>query len=151
MRDGIDALEDRTKSFTKEVIRLCIELEPLPGLRRVTWQLIDSAGSVGANHRAMRRSRSNREFASKLQIVNEEIDESVFWLEVVDGLYPQSSTRLPDVLKEGLELRSIFARARSTMRQRLNATTAIALCALALTAGIHYAPKAWAYFLTLNL
>ena len=119
MRHGLDALEERSKSFTVETIRLCTVLEVLPGLRRVTWQLIDAAGSVGANHRAMRRARSDREFVAKLQIVNEEIDESVSWLEVCADLYPSGTERLPKLLQEGRELRSIFAKARATTRQRL--------------------------------
>jgi four helix bundle protein len=127
MRDGLDALEDRTKAFAVDAIQLSIALEGLPGLRQLTWQLIDSAGSVGANHRAMRRSRSTREFAAKLQIVNEEIDESVFWLEVADALYPQRGNQLPILLKEGRELRSIFAKARSTTRSHFLTLFACAL------------------------
>jgi four helix bundle protein len=118
MRNGLDQLEDRTKNFTINVIQLCIKLEALPGLRQVTWQLIDSSGSVGSNHRAMRRARSTREFAAKLQIVNEEIDESVFWIEVVHAIYPRAAEDLPGVLAEAGELRSIFAKARLTTRQR---------------------------------
>jgi four helix bundle protein len=116
MREGLDALEDRTKAFTVAVIKLSSKLENLTGLRRVTWQLIDAAGSVGANHRAMRRARSNREFSAKLQIVNEEVDESVFWLEVCQAVHPTASPDLSSILQEGIELRSIFAKARSTMR-----------------------------------
>jgi four helix bundle protein len=119
MREGLDRLEDRTKKFTIDTIRLCIKLEALPGLRSVTWQLTDASGSVGSNHRAMRRARSDREFAAKLQIVNEEIDESVFWLEVVQAVYPDAADELPILLSEGLELRSIFAKARSTNRARI--------------------------------
>jgi hypothetical protein len=70
----------------------------------------------------MRRSRSTREFAAKLQIVNEEIDESVLWLEIVDEIAPGFRSTLTPLLAEGLELRAIFARARSTTRQRLNDT-----------------------------
>ena len=95
-------LEDRTKKFTIDTIRLCLKLEALPGLRGVTWQLTDASGSVGSNHRAMRRSRSDREFAAKLQIVNEEIDESVFWLEVVLAVYPNVAAELSALLREGL-------------------------------------------------
>ena len=119
MPRDLDRLEARTKQFTTDVIKLCIKLEVLPGLRQLTWQLNDSAGSVGSNHRAMRRARSDREFAAKLQIVNEEIDESVFWMEVADAVHPKGTKELPPLLYEAIELRSIFARARSTMRGRL--------------------------------
>jgi four helix bundle protein len=118
LRDGLDQLEERTKQFTIEAIRLCITLEALAGLRNVAWQLTKCSGSVGANHRAMRRARSRREFSAKLQIVNEEIDEAVFWLEVVRALYPNAVDELPRLHREGMELRSIFAKARSTLRSR---------------------------------
>jgi four helix bundle protein len=119
MRDGIGVLERRTKSFAIAAIRVSGPIEQTPGLRFVAGQLSRSAGSVAANHRAMRRSRSTREFAAKLQIVNEEIDESVLWLEIVDEIAPEFRPNLTPLLAEGLELRAIFARARATTRQRL--------------------------------
>ena len=120
MRDYIDALERRTKDFAIASIRLSGPIEQTPGLRFVANQLARSAGSVAANHRAMRRSRSTREFAAKLQIVNEEIDESVLWLEIVGEIATEFSPKLRPLLAEGIELRSIFAKARSTTRLRFN-------------------------------
>jgi len=114
-REGLDALEARTKSFAIDVIQFCRMAEREPGLRQICGQLIASSSSVSANHRAMRRARSTREFAAKLQIVNEEIDESVHWLEIIAAVLRQPQP----LLKEALELRAIFARARSTVRQRL--------------------------------
>jgi four helix bundle protein len=100
------------------------------GLRHVAWQLADAAGSVASNHRAMRRSRSEREFAAKLQIVNEEVDESALWLEIAlavlerIGQGPAASSAnssvsrddVSTILREARELRSIFAKARATLR-----------------------------------
>ena len=114
-REGLDALEARTKAFAVDVIQFCRVAEREPGLRQIATQLIASAASVSANHRAMRRARSTKEFAAKLQIVNEEIDESVHWLEIVAAVTQQQ----PPLLKEALGLRAIFAKARSTLRQRL--------------------------------
>ena len=59
-----DQLENRTRQFAIDVIHLCVELEGIRGLRRVADQLVDAAGSVASNHRAMRRARSGREFAA---------------------------------------------------------------------------------------
>ncbi len=87
VRKGLDQLEDRTKRFAIEAARLCAKLEGVRGLLQVAWQLA-AAGSVASNHRATRRSRSEREFAAKLQIVNEEVDESTLWLEI--ALAPMS-------------------------------------------------------------
>ena len=118
MARDLDALEHRTKQFTIDVVRLCNLLEGLPGVRQLTWQLVASAGSVGSNHRAMRRARSTREFAAKLQIVNEEIDESVFWLQVISAVHPLAAQeRMKVISGEAVELRNIFARARGTLRR----------------------------------
>lgn len=113
----LDALENRTRQFVIRVIKFAAPLESSPGLRYVVQQLIDAAGSVGSNHRAMRRARSQREFMAKLCIVVEESDESVFWLEVIEGVRP-SAPDLPGVLAEARALRAIFAKARSTTRSR---------------------------------
>jgi four helix bundle protein len=118
MREGIDQLENRTKQFTIRAIRLCAKLEVLPGLRNAAYQLSSASGSVGSNHRAMRRARSDREFAAKLQIVCEESDESVFWLEVSEATCPQFNAEIVPLLTESRELRAIFMKARATNRGR---------------------------------
>ena len=66
-----------------------------------------------------RRARSDREFAAKLQIVNEEIDESVLWLEIADAVLADPDAQVRRLEQEGIELRSIFAKARKTTRKRL--------------------------------
>jgi four helix bundle protein len=103
------------------VIELAQGLEKARLPRAVTWQLTDAGTSVAANHRAARRARSDRELASKLAIVDEEADESVFWLELIvavvrDKDLLQEATNLQ---QEGEELRAIFAKGRATLRKRL--------------------------------
>ena len=93
MREGLDRLEERTKQFGIDVIALSMKLERMPGLSDMASQLRRAAGSVAANHRAMRRARSMKEFAAKLQIVNEESDECVLWLEMADQLCEPQTTR----------------------------------------------------------
>jgi four helix bundle protein len=117
MRDWRDALEDRTQAFAQSAIDASVVLATLPGLRNAADQLNEAGTSVGANHRAMRRARSDREFAAKLQIVVEEADEAVFWLEVALKR-SRSTIDLRPLLKEAGELRSIFAKARATTRNR---------------------------------
>jgi len=65
MRDWRDALEDRTQAFADAAIDASLRLAALPGLRQAADQLNAAATSVGANHRAMRRARSDREFADQ--------------------------------------------------------------------------------------
>jgi len=113
--EQIDALESRTKQFAVDVIRHSGTLPHVPGPRQVADQLARSAGSVGANHRAMRRARSRREFAAKLQIVVEEVDETVCWLEVSTTICPDANGA-DRLLEEARALRAIFVKARSTTR-----------------------------------
>jgi four helix bundle protein len=136
VREGLDHLEDRTKQFAIEVVWICARLQDVRGLRQTAWQLADSSGSVASNHRAMRRARSNKEFAAKLQTVNEEADESVLWLEIARAVLnrlaaipgaspaqlPVTSKELDDALREASELRAIFASARRTFRERRSGT-----------------------------
>ena len=78
-----DDLKDRTKQFALRVIRLC---EALPKGRTadvIGGQLLRCGTSVGANYRAACRARSPAEFIAKMGIVEEECDESLFWMELM--------------------------------------------------------------------
>lgn len=120
VRDWLDQLEQRTKAIAADAIRMGRELEDdrlVP--RNVVWQFVACATSVGANHRASRQARSDKELAAKLGLVVEEADEAVFWLELI----AETATRCPQsqskMLREARELRAIFAKSLSTMRLRL--------------------------------
>lgn len=119
-RADIDALEARTQRLAIDVITLCRVASRQQTLWSLCHQLTASAGSVSANHRAMRRARSVREFAAKLQIVHEEADETVHWLEVLRATNRDAvvAERLPVLLNEATQLRNIFGRARATTRAR---------------------------------
>jgi four helix bundle protein len=71
-------MKNRTKQFALTVIRLCRNLPPSPEQRIISRQLLRSATSVAANYRAVCRARSPADFVSKLGIVLEEADESLF-------------------------------------------------------------------------
>lgn len=81
-------------------------------------QLLRSGTSVGANYRAACRARSRLEFASKIGIVVEEADESVYWLELLidAGAFPEEKLR--DLLVEARELTAIFTASHRTLREK---------------------------------
>ncbi len=84
MGDKAVELQRRTtSSFALRVVRLFRSLPNCPESRVVGHQLLRSATSVAANHRAACRARSRPDFLHKLGIVEEESDETLFWLEVV--------------------------------------------------------------------
>ena len=77
-------LKARTKKFALDVIRFC---DTLPGVQScwiISKQLMRSASSAGANYRASCRAKSRADFIAKLSIIEEEADESAFWLELLE-------------------------------------------------------------------
>lgn len=79
----IEAFKLRTKNFCLAVIQLFQSMPKTEESKIIGRQLIRSASSVAANYRAACRARSDAEFFSKISIVVEEADESLFWLEVI--------------------------------------------------------------------
>ncbi|HVT87800.1 MAG TPA: four helix bundle protein [Tepidisphaeraceae bacterium] len=80
--DGAD-LKLRTKKFALRCMKLADSLPNSHSGRTIASQLVRSGTSVGANYRAACRGRSKAEFLSKLGIVEEEADESAFWMELI--------------------------------------------------------------------
>ena len=78
-----DELLTRTKRLGLMVIRLCQALPKTPEARVIQYQILKSATSVGANYRAAKRARSLADFISKMGIVEEEADETMYWLEMI--------------------------------------------------------------------
>jgi four helix bundle protein len=113
-----EILKQRTKHFALLLIRLCRTIPSSQEGRIITRQLLRSATSVAANYRAVCRARSRADFISKLGIVLEEADESLFWLELlVDaGLIQREKVRMP--LAEANELVAIFVTSLRTAKEK---------------------------------
>ncbi len=79
-----EELKKRTKTFALEVIKLGDELPRKKAADVIFGQLVRSGTSVGANYRSACRARSRADFISKITIVEEEADESVYWIELLD-------------------------------------------------------------------
>ena len=79
-------------------------------------QLLRSATSVAANYRAAGRARSRAEFFSKLSIVVEEADETLFWLEILKESNMVAGEDLSGLMQESRELVFIFSASRKTVR-----------------------------------
>jgi four helix bundle protein len=107
-------LQDRTKQFNIDVVLFCNSLPKTPAGFEIAKQLIRSSGSVGANYRPSSRSKSQADFAYKLKIVLEEIDESFYWLEIIKETKLSTEKIIDDLLKEANELTAIFSAANKT-------------------------------------
>lgn len=111
----IEKMKARTKQFAVEIISFCDSLEVKKASAVITYQIVKSATSTGANYRAACRSRSKAEFFSKMSIVVEEVDESQYWLEVIkDSLLSKKPAELDRLLKEAIELNKIMSKARNS-------------------------------------
>ena len=78
-------------------------------------QLLRSSSSVGANYRAACRARSQAEFHSKLSIVVEEADESVFWMEVLVEAEVVKESELNYLTDEANQILKIASASRKTV------------------------------------
>ena len=103
-----EQLKNRTKEFAKNIIQLCRNLPNNREGRLIGDQMFRSGTSVAANYRAACRGRSKAEFVSKLAIVEEEADETMFWLEVIKEMSIYEEPMVEDLIKESDEIIAII-------------------------------------------
>ncbi len=111
-------LRQRTKAFSLAVMGLCRELPGTVESRVIANQLLRSATSVGANYRAVQRSRSRAEFVSKMGVVIEEADETLYWLEMIRDSQLLAKERVHQSVREAEELLAIFVASQLTARNK---------------------------------
>ncbi len=107
-------LKDRLKSLAIKTAWLCIKL-PQNTINKVyIGQLIRCSSSSAANYRAACRGKSRADFINKLRIVEEELDESMFFYEMLAEFNPENKNELRELYKEGDELLSIIVASINT-------------------------------------
>jgi four helix bundle protein len=109
-----DELKARTKRFAVRVITLVDVLPNTVKGRVIANQIMRSATSVGANYRGACRARSRPEFISKIGIVEEEADETAFWLELIIDSKIRRIKQITPLLDEANELFAIMAASRKS-------------------------------------
>lgn len=118
-------LKRRTKRLALRAINLVESLPPTKTSSVVGKQLLRSATSVGANYRAACRAKSTADFIAKLAIVEEEADESIYWIELLVESDQIKLGRVEDMLREFDEILSIVVAAIKTSKARRNPNSAI--------------------------
>jgi four helix bundle protein len=109
---------ERTKRFT---IQLCKTLDlhlQTEATRVVTRQILRSGTSISANFRAATRARSKGEYYSKICIVVEECDETVFWFELLLEAELIPKERIYALYQESVELLKIFSVTKKKLKSR---------------------------------
>jgi len=110
-------MQKRTKQFALRIIKLFQSLPKTEEAKIIGKQLLRSASSVGANYRATCRARSPKEFYSKLSLVIEEADESMFWIELLAESNIVKATLLHELLLENEEIIKILVSARKKYQE----------------------------------
>ena len=112
-------LRERTFQFAIRIARLVEALPRGESTRPLGNQLLRAGTSVGANYRAARRARSKAEFVAKLGIVEEECDETIYWIELLTALGHVKPTRTKDLLDEANQLLATVIASIKTARTSL--------------------------------
>ncbi|TSD66636.1 four helix bundle protein [Inquilinus sp. KBS0705] len=113
--DFAESIKKRTKKFVVDNIRFFRTLPKTEEAKIIGRQLLRSSSSVGSNYRAACRARSQAEFHSKLSIVVEEADESVFWMEVLVEADIVKKTELDELIDEANQILKITSASRKTV------------------------------------
>jgi four helix bundle protein len=106
----------RTKEFSYRVIKLYRSLPRNAEAYTIGKQLLRCGTSVAANYRAVGRARSKADFVSKIAIVLEEADESVYWLECIADNNIVRAELLSDLIAEANQLVNIFSASLQTAK-----------------------------------
>lgn len=114
-----DEMKNRTKQFALRVIRL---VESLPSNKTagvIGKQLLRSGTSVGANYRAACRAKSTADFISKLAIVEEECDESMYWIELLVENNLMKKELVENLLDEANQIPAIIVSTIKTSKENI--------------------------------
>ena len=101
-------LKRRTQKFAIDVIKFVEDIPPKRSMNVLSNQLLRRSSSVGANYRSACKGKSSADFINKIVIVEEEADESIYWLELMEEAGLVNSKEIYALKKEANELTAIF-------------------------------------------
>ncbi len=112
-----DEFKRRTKKYGLQIIRLVNTLPNEQSASTIGRQLLRAGTSVGANYRAACRGQSTAETLAKLSIVEEEADESLYWLELLSEADLVPPNRLSPLMDEGDQIVAMTVASIKTLRE----------------------------------
>jgi len=115
-----EEIKKRAKQIGLEVIKLVDDLPSKTSSKAIAYQIIRSSTSIGANYRAACRAKSDEDFINKLKIVEEEADETIYWLEVLEESGLISAEKTINLKKETNEILAIVVASINTVRNKIN-------------------------------
>ena len=114
-----EELKQRTKKFAVDSAHLILLLPYNVVNKNYSDQLCRASSSVGANYRAALRAKSTADFINKLKIVEEELDESLLFFELLVEFNPPFKDKIDIIYKEGNEILSIIVASLNTLRKQV--------------------------------
>ncbi len=112
-----DELKERSKAFALGVIKLGSTLPNTPLGRVIRDQLLRCGTSVGANYRAAKRAKSTADFISKMGTVEEETDESMYWMELIVEAGLMDKSVISDLYRQADEILAMVVASINTARK----------------------------------
>ena len=110
--------KERTKKLAIEILRLVEKLPRSISADALAKQIVRSGTSIGANYRAACRAKSTADMINKLKIVEEESDETAYWLELIVEAGYQSQEEVSPISKETNEIIAMTVASIKTLRAR---------------------------------
>ena len=114
-------LQERMTAFAVRIISMVDALPPTLGAQTIAHQVVRSGTSPSANYRSACIAKSDKDFLNKLKMVEEELDETCHWLELIMRCQMLKPSRIEPLHQESKELLSIIIKSIVTLRARLNA------------------------------
>jgi four helix bundle protein len=115
-----DDLKIRTRQFALRIFRLAESLPDTPTARVIRNQIVRCGSSVGANYRAACRAKSKPDFVSKLGTVEEEADETIYWMELLIDMGIVQPKRLTDLMNEADQILAIVIASIKTAKRSMH-------------------------------
>ena len=116
---GEDDLKHRTKAFALRIVKLYVALPKSVEAQALGKQLLRSGTSVGAHYREAQRAKSNLDFVSKIEGALQELEESMYWLELIEEAGIFSAERLKPLQHEAEELMAILVTIAKEVKQKM--------------------------------
>ena len=114
-----EELKSRLKSFSLRIINMVDQMPPSISTNAIARQIVRSGTSPAANYRAACLAKSEKDFVNKLKMVEEELDETVYWLEVIMDTEKLPRKRVEPLYNEAVELLKIIVSSIKTSKRTL--------------------------------
>ena len=117
MANGGWDLKKRTKEFALQIVRLYVSLPNSTVAQVLGKQVLRSGTSVGAHYREASRARSTAEFVSKMEVALQELDETLYWMELLEECEIVRTSECAKLMTEAGELIAIFVTSVKTAKK----------------------------------